>query len=71
MAYDNGDRAQYLDLTFRCRYLGGDALVADDETSTSAGSPSTTCPTSPTATGSGSSTRSTRPRTANFRFEPL
>ena len=31
MAYDNGDRAQYLDLTFRCRYLGGDAHVADDE----------------------------------------
>ncbi len=31
MAYDNGDRAQYLDLTFRCRYLGGEAHVADDE----------------------------------------
>lgn len=31
IAYDNGDRAQYLDLTFRCRYLGGRAHVADDE----------------------------------------
>ena len=27
----NGDRAQYLDLTFRCRYVEGDARVADDE----------------------------------------
>lgn len=27
----NGDRAQYLDLTFRCRYVSGDAVVADDE----------------------------------------
>lgn len=31
--YPNGDRAQYLDHTFRCRYLGGDAHVADDESS--------------------------------------
>ena len=31
MAYENGDRAQYLDLTFRCRYVGGEARVADDE----------------------------------------
>jgi 8-oxo-dGTP pyrophosphatase MutT (NUDIX family) len=29
----NGDRAQYLDHTFRCRYVGGDAHVADDESS--------------------------------------
>ena len=29
----NGDRAQYLDHTFRCRYLGGVAYVADDESS--------------------------------------
>lgn len=27
----NGDRAQYLDHTFRCRYVGGTAYVADDE----------------------------------------
>jgi 8-oxo-dGTP pyrophosphatase MutT (NUDIX family) len=27
----NGDRAQYLDHTFRCRYLGGEAHAADDE----------------------------------------
>jgi len=27
----NGDHAQYLDHTFRCRYLAGTAHVADDE----------------------------------------
>lgn len=27
----NGDHAQYLDHTFRCRYVGGEARVADDE----------------------------------------
>ncbi len=27
----NGDRAQYLDHTFRCTYVGGEAHVADDE----------------------------------------
>jgi ADP-ribose pyrophosphatase YjhB (NUDIX family) len=27
----NGDLAQYLDHTFRCRYLGGTPRVADDE----------------------------------------
>lgn len=31
MAYPNGDRAQYLDLCFRCRYAGGDPAVGDDE----------------------------------------
>ncbi|WP_371495581.1 NUDIX domain-containing protein [Kitasatospora sp. NBC_00374] len=29
--YPNGDRCQYLDLTFRCRYLSGEARVNDDE----------------------------------------
>lgn len=29
--YANGDRAQYLDLTFRCRPVGGEARVNDDE----------------------------------------
>jgi 8-oxo-dGTP pyrophosphatase MutT (NUDIX family) len=29
----NGDHAQYLDHTFRCRYLAGVAHVADDESS--------------------------------------
>lgn len=29
--YPNGDRAQYLDLTFRCRQVGGVAVVGDDE----------------------------------------
>jgi 8-oxo-dGTP pyrophosphatase MutT (NUDIX family) len=29
----NGDHAQYLDHTFRCRYLDGVAHVADDESS--------------------------------------
>lgn len=27
----NGDHAQYLDHTFRCRYVGGEAHPADDE----------------------------------------
>ncbi len=31
VTYPNGDRAQYLDLTFRCRYLHGEARVNDDE----------------------------------------
>ena len=31
--YPNGDRAQYLDLTFRCRYLGGDPCPVDGEAS--------------------------------------
>ena len=31
MLYANGDRAQYLDLTFRCRYLGGDPQPVDGE----------------------------------------
>lgn len=29
--YPNGDRSQYLDLTFWCKATGGDAHVADDE----------------------------------------
>lgn len=33
MTYPNGDEAQYLNHTFRCRYLGGTAHVADDESS--------------------------------------
>lgn len=31
--YENGDEAQYLDLTFRCRYLGGDPKPVDGEAS--------------------------------------
>ncbi|WP_317230104.1 NUDIX domain-containing protein [Clavibacter sp. MX14-G9D] len=33
ITYPNGDRASYLDLTFRCRYLSGEARVNDDESS--------------------------------------
>ena len=29
--YPNGDVSQYLDLTYRCRWLGGEPHVADDE----------------------------------------
>jgi len=29
--YPNGDRCQYLDLAFRCRAVGGEARVNDDE----------------------------------------
>jgi 8-oxo-dGTP pyrophosphatase MutT (NUDIX family) len=31
MTYPNGDRAIYLDLTFACTWLSGEAYVADDE----------------------------------------
>lgn len=31
--YPNGDRSQYVDHTFRCRFVGGEAHVADDESS--------------------------------------
>ncbi|OMH31414.1 NUDIX domain-containing protein [Tersicoccus sp. Bi-70] len=31
VTFPNGDRAQFLDLTFRCRYVAGEARVADDE----------------------------------------
>ncbi len=31
IVYPNGDRTQYTDLTFRCRYVSGEAHVADDE----------------------------------------
>ena len=31
ITYANGDRAQYLDLAFRCRWLSGEAAVGDDE----------------------------------------
>jgi 8-oxo-dGTP pyrophosphatase MutT (NUDIX family) len=31
VVYENGDRASYLDLTFACTWVSGDARVADDE----------------------------------------
>ncbi|MFD9720882.1 NUDIX domain-containing protein [Streptomyces sp. NPDC059076] len=31
VVYPNGDRCQYLDITFRCRAIGGEARVNDDE----------------------------------------
>lgn len=31
MTYTNGDRAQYLDLVFSCRYVSGDPFPADGE----------------------------------------
>lgn len=31
ITYGNGDRARYLDLNFLCRYVSGEAHVADDE----------------------------------------
>lgn len=33
IVYDNGDRSQYLDLTFRCRWVSGEAYPADGEAS--------------------------------------
>ncbi|MFF3144390.1 hypothetical protein ACFVRU_22365, partial [Streptomyces sp. NPDC057927] len=29
--YENGDTCQYMDTTFRCRAVGGEARVNDDE----------------------------------------
>ena len=31
VVYPNGDHAQYLDVVMGCRYLSGEARVADDE----------------------------------------
>ena len=31
VTYPNGDRCQYMDITFRCRAVGGTARVNDDE----------------------------------------
>ena len=31
--FPNGDQAQFLDLTFRCRYVSGEARVNDEESS--------------------------------------
>jgi 8-oxo-dGTP pyrophosphatase MutT (NUDIX family) len=33
VVHANGDKASYLDLTFACTYVSGDAHVADDESS--------------------------------------
>ena len=33
VVHANGDRASYLDLTFACTYVSGEARVADDESS--------------------------------------
>lgn len=31
ITYPNGDVCQFVSLTFRCRYVGGEAVVGDDE----------------------------------------
>ena len=31
VTYPNGDRCEYVDITFRCRAIGGEARVNDDE----------------------------------------
>ncbi|MEV3973310.1 NUDIX domain-containing protein [Streptomyces sp. NPDC050698] len=31
VTYENGDTCQYMDITFRCRAVGGEARVNDDE----------------------------------------
>jgi 8-oxo-dGTP pyrophosphatase MutT (NUDIX family) len=31
VTYANGDKSEYVDITFRCRAIGGDARVNDDE----------------------------------------
>ena len=47
--YPNGDRTQYVDHTFRCRYVAGEAHVADDESSEVAWFPVTDLPPMGTA----------------------
>ena len=44
IAHANGDLATYLDLTFSCTWLDGDAHVADDESRMSHGYAATTSP---------------------------
>jgi 8-oxo-dGTP pyrophosphatase MutT (NUDIX family) len=45
MQYDNGDRAQYLDLTFACGYLSGEPVPDGDETVSAMWCPLTELPT--------------------------
>ena len=45
VTYPNGDRCQFLSMTFRCRYASGEARSATRSRSLSAGSTSTPCPT--------------------------
>jgi len=40
----NGDRVQFLDLTFRCTYLGGEAHAADEENTAVAWFPADSLP---------------------------
>lgn len=42
--YANGDRAQYLDLTFRCRWVSGEPAVGDDENTDAAWFPLSALP---------------------------
>jgi 8-oxo-dGTP pyrophosphatase MutT (NUDIX family) len=44
MTYQNGDEAQYLDLTFRCSWIGGDPAPADGENVEAAWFPLTSRP---------------------------
>lgn len=55
--YANGDRCQYLDITFRCRATGGEARVNDDESLEVGWFPWTACRRSPSSPSSGSSRR--------------
>ncbi len=47
MTYDNGDRAQYLDLVFRCRWISGTAHPADGENTEARWYPLDALPTLP------------------------
>lgn len=47
MTYANGDQAQYLDLTFRCRWLDGEPHPADGENSAAAWFPVAVLPPMP------------------------
>jgi ADP-ribose pyrophosphatase YjhB (NUDIX family) len=45
VVYGNGDRARYLDHTFRCRWLAGEPFPADGENTAAAWFPLTNLPT--------------------------
>ena len=54
IVYANGDRARYLSLTFRCRWVSGQPYAADDEISRPPGGPRTPCRRCPGGSPTGS-----------------
>jgi 8-oxo-dGTP pyrophosphatase MutT (NUDIX family) len=65
VTYPNGDESQYLDLTFLCRYVDGEARVGDDESTEVGWFPLGALPDDVTATS-----RERLARTLAFREDP-